>query len=54
MLYRIMAASLKYIVKADKIAFDIYVRIADGVPDTRLGGQINHQVKIILLKEIIY
>ena len=54
MLHRMMAAGFQQIVEADDIAFDIDIRVIDGIPGARLGRKIYYNIKVILLKQRIY
>ena len=54
MVHRIMAAGLQQIVEADDIAFDIRIRVIDGISDARLRRKIYYNIKVILMKQLIY
>lgn len=47
-------ASLKNIVKADQIAFDVHIRIGDEVAYTGLHGEIDHHIEFVLCKQRVY
>ena len=54
MLYRIMAAGLQNMEKSFYIGADIGIRIFNAVSDSRLGCQINHHRRKMLLKNCKY
>ena len=53
MLHRVVAAGLQNVVEADHIAFDISVWVGDGVANSRLSTQIDHNIRVILLKNAV-
>ena len=48
-----MPAGLQDIVKADHVALDVGIRILNGIPHAGLGGQVHHNVKLIIGKQLI-
>ena len=54
MLHRVMAAGFQNIVKAQKIALHIGIRIDDGIPHSCLGRQIHHNCRMIGFKQVKY
>ena len=48
MLDRLLAARLQDVEKASEIAVGIAVRVADGIADPGLSGQVNHTVSRVL------
>ena len=53
MLNRIMTAGFQNVVKANHVAFDVSVRVCDGVTHTCLSAQIDHNIRVILLKNAV-
>ena len=50
---RIMAACLQQVIETDDVGFDIDIRVIYAIADTRLGSEIDHDVKVVLLEELI-
>ena len=53
MLHRIMPAGFQDIVEANHIALDVGVGILNGVANTRLSGQVDNDIEVLLLKEVV-
>ena len=53
MLHRIMAAGFQNVIEADHVAFNISIRVGDRVTNTRLGTQIDHNIRMILLENAV-
>ena len=53
MLHRIMTAGFQNVIEADHIALDVSIRVGDGVTYTSLGTQIDHNIRVILLKNAV-
>lgn len=49
----IMTAGFQNVVEADHIALDISIWVGDGVTNTCLRTKVNHNVRVILLKNVI-
>ena len=54
MLHRIVPAGFQDVVEAYHIALDVGIRILDGIPHPRLGGQVHHNVEVVLLKKLVH
>ena len=50
MLHRMMAAGFQNVVETDEVRFDIGVRVGDGVAHTGLGGEVDHDLWLVLLE----
>lgn len=48
-----VAAGLKDVEKADKVALEIGARVLDGVADTGLGREVHHDVETVLRKQAL-
>lgn len=53
MLHGIMAAGLQDVIEADDIGFDVHVRVVDRIPHARLRREVDHDVKLVLGKEVV-
>lgn len=53
MLYRVVTAGFQNIVKANHVAFDVGIRVGDGVPYTSLCAKVDHDVRVALLKDAV-
>ena len=53
MLHGIMSARFQDVVETYDVALDIHVRVLDGVPNPRLGSEVDHHVEVILGKETV-
>ena len=53
MLHRIMTAGLQNVVEANHVALDVGIRVCDGVANTSLSTQINHNIRMVLLKNAV-
>lgn len=43
-----MAAGLEHVEEADEVALEVGARVLDGVADSRLGGEVHHDVEAVL------
>lgn len=43
-----MAAGLEHVEEADEVALQVCARVLDGVADTRLCGEVHHDVEAVL------
>ena len=48
-----MAASLKNVIEADDVGFDISIRMVNAIADASLGGEINDDVWFVLFEDFI-
>ena len=53
MLYGMMTAGFEDVVEADEVRFDIGVRVGDGVAYARLGGEIDRDLRLVLLEDVL-
>lgn len=53
MFYRIMAASFQNVIEANHVALDVSIRVGDGVTHTSLSTQIDHNIRVMLLKNAV-
>ena len=53
MLHGIMAAGFQNVIEANHVTLDVGVRVGDGIADTSLSAQIDHNVWVILLKNTV-
>ena len=53
MLHRIMATGFEDVVEADEVRFDIGVRVGDGVAHAGLCGEIDHDLRLVLLEGFV-
>ena len=53
MLHRVMTAGLQDIVKANHIAFYVYVWVKNGIADACLRGEIDYNIRVMLLKDAV-
>ena len=53
MLNRIVAAGFQDVVEADQVAFDIDIRMVDGVADTGLGGKVDDHGGLVFGKDLV-
>lgn len=53
MLHRIMAAGFENVIEANHIAFNVGIRVGDGVANTCLCTEIDHDIWMILLKDAV-
>jgi hypothetical protein len=53
MLHRIMTASFQNVIEANHVALDVGIRVGDGVANASLGTQIDHNIRVILLKNTV-
>jgi len=54
MLDRIATAGLQDVVEADQIAFDVRVRVVDGVAHSRLRRKIHHDGGLVFPKDAVH
>ena len=47
-------AGLENVVEADKVRLDVHVRVVNGIPDSRLGRQVHHHVKVIFREQPVH
>ena len=48
-----MAACFQDVVKANKVGFDIYIGMIDGIANACLGGKVNNDSGVLFLKYFI-
>ena len=48
-----MTAGFQNVVKANHIAFNVRIRIGNGIPHTGLCTKVHHNVRVILLKNTV-
>ena len=53
MLHRMIATGFQNIVEANKVGFDIYIRIGDTVPDTGLCRQVDDHFRLRFGKDLL-
>ena len=53
MVHRIMTAGFQNVIEANHVALDVSIRVGDGVTHTSLGTQIDHNIRLILLKNAV-
>lgn len=53
MLHGIVAAGFQNVIEANHVALDVGIRVGDGIANTSLSAQIDHNVWVILLKNTV-
>ena len=53
MLHRVMAAGFQNVIETNHITFDVSIRIRDGIANTSLRAQIDHNIRMVLLKNTV-
>ena len=53
-LHFVVAACLEYVVEADEIAFDVCVRVGDGIAHTGLCGQVDHYGYAVFAEDLLH
>jgi len=48
-----MAAGFQNVVEANHIALDVSIRVGDGIANTSLSTQIDHNIRMVLLKNTV-
>lgn len=52
-LHRVVAAGLEHVKEADEVALQVGARVLDGVADSRLGGEVHHNVEAVLSEKTL-
>lgn len=53
MLHGIVAAGFQNVIEANHVALDVGIRVGDGIANTSLSAQIDHNIRVMLLKNAI-
>ena len=53
MLHRIMTAGFQNVIEANHVALDVGIRVGNGVANASLGTQIDHNIRMVLLKNAV-
>ena len=49
-----MSARFKDVIEADYIGIDICIRMVDGITNTRLSSKVDHDRRLIFIKNLFY
>ena len=53
MLHWMMATGFQNVIKTNHVALDVSVRVRDGITDTRLCAEVDHNIRMVLLKNAV-